>query len=220
MIPEFLATRIKASGIVAVLVIDRAEDAAPLARALLAGGVDVMELTLRTPAALDALRCVKAEVAEMLVGAGTVLTPKQVREVKAAGADFAVSPGTNPRILAAAGEAGIPFAPGVATPSDIEQALEADCRMLKFFPAESMGGLSHLKAMAAPYLHLGVSFMPLGGLNEKNMGMYLADPLVAAVGGSWLAPRDAVREGRWDEITALARAASTAIRAARDLEKG
>lgn len=215
MIPESLATRIKTSGIVAVLVIDRAEDAAPLAHALLAGGINVMELTLRTPAALDALRRIKADVPEMLAGAGTVLTPKQVGEVKAAGADFAVSPGVNPRVLAAASEAGIPFAPGVATPSDIEQALEADCRMLKFFPAEPSGGLPYLKAIAAPYRHLGVSFMPLGGLNEKNMAAYLTDPLIAAIGGSWLAPRDAVREGRWNEITALAQAASTAIRTAR-----
>lgn len=215
MIPESLATRIQTSGIVAVLVIDRAEDGVPLARALLAGGVKVMELTLRTPAALDALCCIKADVPEMLTGAGTVLTPQQIKDVQSAGADFAVSPGVNPRVLTAAAAAGLPFAPGIVTPSNIEQALEAGCKMLKFFPAEPSGGLPYLQAIAAPYRHLGVSFMPLGGLNAKNMSIYLTDPLVAAIGGSWLAPRQAVREGRWDEITALAQAATSAIHAAR-----
>ena len=215
MIPEPLAARIRSSGIVAVLVIDREEDAVPLARALLSGGIGVIELTLRTPAALGALNRIKSEIPEMLVGAGTVLSPKQVRDVNAAGADFAVSPGLNPRVLTAASEAGMPFAPGIATPSDIERALEVGCKVLKFFPAEPSGGLSYLKAIAAPYQHLGISFMPLGGLNEKNMGTYLSSPLVAAIGGSWLAPRDAVREGRWDEITALAQDATASVQAAR-----
>ncbi len=216
MISEPLAARIRTSGIVAVIVIDRVKDAVPLAHALLAGGIGVIELTLRTPAALDALQRIKSEIPEMLVGAGTVLSPKQVRDVNAAGADFAVSPGFNPRVMAAASEAGMPFAPGIATPSDIERALEAGCKMLKFFPAEPSGGLSYLKAIAAPYQHLGISFIPLGGLNEKNMGTYLSDPLVAAIGGSWLAPRDATHAGRWDEITTLARNAANAIQAVRN----
>ena len=206
MIPDTISARIKKSGIVAVLIIDREEDGVPLAKALLAGGIDVMELTLRTDAALGALRRIRAEVPEMLAGVGTVLTPAQVDEVKLAGAEFAVSPGINPRVIKAAAEAGLPFGPGIVTPSDIEQALECGCKILKFFPAESSGGLAYLKSMAAPYLHLGVSFIPLGGVNEKNMATYLADPLIDAVGGSWLAPRDAIREGRWDEITALAKA--------------
>ena len=170
-----------------------------------------MELTLRTEAALGALRRIRAAVPEMLAGVGTVLTPAQADDAKYAGAEFAVSPGMNPRVVKAADDAGLPFAPGILTPSDIEQALECGCRMLKFFPAESSGGLAYLKAMAAPYLHLGVSFIPLGGVNEKNMASYLADPLIDAVGGSWLAPRDAIREGRWDEITALAKAAREII---------
>lgn len=211
MIPDTLARRIQSTGIVAVLVIDHEEDGPPLARALLAGGVDAMELTLRTPAALGALRRIRAEVPEMLAGAGTVLTAAQVAEVKGAGAEFAVSPGANPRVLQAAKEAGIPFAPGIATPSDVEQALEFDCRLLKFFPAEASGGLAYLKAMAAPYHHLGVRFIPLGGLNAKNMFGYLADPLIAAIGGSWLAPREAIREKHWESITALARNATTLI---------
>jgi len=215
MIPEALVTQIKDCGIIAVLVIDRVEDAVPLARALLAGGVQVMELTLRTPAALEALRHIKAEVPEMLAGAGTILTPKQVGEVKAAGAAFAVSPGVNLRVLEAAREADLPFAPGVVTPSDIEQALEFECRSLKFFPAEPSGGLPYLKAIAAPYQHLEIEFFPLGGLNAQNMAAYLSDPLIAAIGGSWLAPREAVRAGRWEKITTLAQAASSTIQAVR-----
>jgi 2-dehydro-3-deoxyphosphogluconate aldolase/(4S)-4-hydroxy-2-oxoglutarate aldolase len=215
MIPEALAARIQSTGIVAVLVIDKEEDGTPLARALLAGGVDAMELTLRTPAALRALRRIRAEVPEMLAGAGTVLTAAQVAEVKNAGAEFAVSPGVNPRVLKAASDEGIPFAPGIATPSDIELALESGCRMLKFFPAEHSGGLPYLQAIAAPYRHLGVSFLPLGGLNAKNMAPYLSDPLVSAIGGSWLAPREAIREARWSDITSLAKAAVETIKSIR-----
>lgn len=215
MIPDFLSRRIQSTGIVAVLVIDDEEDGPPLAKALLAGGVDIMELTLRTPAALGALRRIRAEVPEMLAGAGTVLTPTQVEEVKNAGAEFAVSPGVTPRVLQAAKDAGIPFAPGIATPSDIEQAMEFGCHLLKFFPAEAAGGLAYLKAMAAPYVHLGVRFIPLGGVNEKNMSAYLADPLIAAIGGSCLAPRETILEKRWDSITSLARHATTLIQSNR-----
>lgn len=211
MIPDTISKRIESTGIVAVLVIDREEDGPDLAKALLAGGVDIMELTLRTPAAIGALRRIRAEVPDMLAGAGTVLTPAQVEEVKNAGAEFAVSPGLNPRVMQAAKEAGLPFAPGISTPSDIEQALEFDCRLLKFFPAEASGGLARLKAMSAPYQHLGVRFVPLGGVNEKNMSTYLADPLIAALGGSWLAPREAIMEKRWSDITGLARQATTLI---------
>lgn len=216
MIPESLSARITTAGIVAVLIIDREEDGVPLANALLAGGVDVIELTLRTPAALGALRRIREEVPEMLVGAGTVLSPAQVLAVKAAGAAFAVSPGMNPRVLHAAADAGLPFAPGVATPTDVEQALECGCRLLKFFPAEASGGLAYLKAMSAPYLHIGVQFIPLGGVSEKNMASYLSDPLIAAIGGSWLAPREAIHEARWQDITTLAQRASTLIKSTRN----
>lgn len=207
MTPAFdpaLAQRIETCGIVAVLVIDRVEDAVPLARALLAGGVDVMELTLRTPAAIDALKAIKAAVPEMIAGVGTILTTDQVAQVVEAGGAFGVSPGVNPRILAAAREAGLSFGPGVVTPTDIEIALEQGCKTLKFFPAEPSGGLAYLKAMAAPYAHLGVKFLPLGGINAKNMASYLADPTIAALGGSWLAPRELIKGGAWDQITALA----------------
>jgi 2-dehydro-3-deoxyphosphogluconate aldolase / (4S)-4-hydroxy-2-oxoglutarate aldolase len=218
MTPAFdpaLADRIQACGIIAVLIIDREEDAVPLARALLAGGVNVMELTLRTPAALGALKRIKAEVPEMLAGVGTILTTDQVKQTVEAGAAFGVAPGVNPRILSAAREAGLSFGPGVATPTDIEIALEHGCKLLKFFPAEPIGGLAYLKAAAAPYLHLGVKFVPLGGVNAKNMSAYLADPLIAALGGSWLAPKDAIKAGDWQKITSLAAEAVGTIKTAR-----
>lgn len=213
-----LARQLEATGVVAVLTIDRAEDAPNLAQALLAGGVSAMELTLRTPAALDALRRIRAEVPSMLAGVGTILTPAQVGEAVEAGAAFGVSPGASPRVLEEAVRLGFSFAPGVAVPSDIERALEFGCALLKFFPAEPMGGLSYLRSMAAPYGHLGVRFVPLGGLTQGNMSTWLADPLVAAVGGSWLAPRDAVRRQDWEAIRALAAEARTAVEQVRSAQ--
>lgn len=201
--PE-LADRIQKAGIIAVLIVDRVEDAVPLAKSLLDGGVGVMELTLRTEAALGALKAIRSAVPEMLAGVGTILTPAQVTEVKEAGAAFGVAPGVSRRVMEAAQKAGLSFAPGILTPSDIEAALEYDCRLLKLFPAEPAGGLAYLKAMAAPYAHLGLKFVPLGGVNAKNMGTYLADPLISALGGSWLAPREAILAGDWKKITGLA----------------
>lgn len=218
MTPAFdptLAATVEKAGIVAVLVIDDANDAVPLARALLAGGVNVMELTLRTPAALDALREIKANVPEMLAGVGTILTTTQVDAVVAAGAAFGVAPGCNPRILDAARAAGLSFAPGVSTATDIEIAVENGCKVLKLFPSEPLGGLAYLKAVAAPYAHLGLKYIPLGGVNAKNMATYLSEPLIAALGGSWLAPRDLVKAANWDAITALAAEAVTTIKSIR-----
>ena len=218
MTPAFdpqLAASIKTTGIIAVLIIDCEDDAVPLARALLAGGVNVMELTLRTPAALGALRRIRAEVPEMIAGVGTILTLDQLAATIDAGAAFGVAPGVNPRILAAAREAALSFAPGVCTPSDMEAAIENGCRLLKFFPAEPMGGLAYLKAAAAPYLHLGVQFIPLGGINGKNMASYLADPLISALGGSWLAPKDLIAAQNWAAITAVALSAVETIRSTR-----
>ncbi len=212
--PE-LASRIESFAVVAVLVVDRAEDAVPLAGALLEGGVGVMELTLRTPVALDALRAIRKSVPTMIAGVGTILTPDQVSAAIDAGADFGVAPGTNPRVLRAAAEAGFPFAPGIATPSDIEAAIDHECRLLKFFPCEASGGLPYLKNIAAPYAHLGLRYVPLGGLNEKNMATYLAEPMIAALGGSWLAPRELIQACDWAAITARAAAAMEVIRATR-----
>jgi len=207
MFDDQIAERIGACGVVAVLTVECAEDAVPLANALLEGGIGAMELTLRTPAAVDALRAVAAEVPQMLAGVGTVLTPEQVLQARNAGAVFGVAPGLNPRVLAAAKDAGMSFAPGVATPSEIERAVELGCRILKFFPAEPIGGLPYLKSMAAPYAHLGLRFMPLGGVKAANMGAYLESPLVLGVGGSWIAPKDRISAADWAGITATAREA-------------
>jgi 2-dehydro-3-deoxyphosphogluconate aldolase/(4S)-4-hydroxy-2-oxoglutarate aldolase len=212
--PE-VSRQIADCGIVAVLILDRVQDAVPVARSLVAGGVTAMELTLRTAVALEALETVRAEVPDMIAGVGTILTPDQVKLAKNSGAQFGVAPGTNAKVLAAAREAGLSFAPGVATPSDIEAGLEQQCDLFKFFPAEPCGGLSYLNTIAAPYLHLGIKFVPLGGLNAGNMASYLADSKIVAIGGSWLAPRDLIKSGSWEEITRLARQAITTIKSIR-----
>jgi 2-dehydro-3-deoxyphosphogluconate aldolase/(4S)-4-hydroxy-2-oxoglutarate aldolase len=211
MIPPRLADVLQDTGVIAVLVIERVADAVPLARALLDGGVNVMELTLRTPVAMDALRAIRAEVPTMLAGIGTILTVQQVREVANAGAAFGVAPGTNRRVLEAARSCGLPFAPGIVTPSDIEAAVEAGCRLLKFFPAEPSGGLNYLNSIAAPFAHLGLRYVPLGGVQLDNMLQYLKNPHVLAVGGSWLAPRELIAEGQWSAITERAAAARRKI---------
>ena len=207
--------QLESQGVLAVLVVDNAADAVPLAEALLAGGVSAMELTLRTAAALDALKAIRRAVPEMLVGIGTLLIPEQVRQVASEGAAFGVSPGFNRRVVEAAIESGLPFAPGIATPSDIEAALELGCRRLKFFPAEALGGLNYLRAMSPPYQHLGVKYLPLGGVGPKNLAEYISDPLIAAVGGSWLAPRDVIGAKDWQKIELSAREARSIIDGAR-----
>ena len=204
MFPSDLHNSLKNAKVVAVLVIDDAQHAVPLAHALLRGGIGVMELTLRTEAALPALRAIAAEVPDMLAGIGTVLTPGQVDQAQDAGAAFAVSPGLNATVVEHAHRKGLPFAPGIMTPSDIERALELGCRTLKFFPSESSGGLKHLASMAAPYLHLGLDFIPLGGLNAMNMGDYLRSPLISAIGGSWIAKRHLINNRDWAAIEANA----------------
>ena len=205
---EEILERINKCGVIAVLVIDNEEDAVPLAMALLAGGINIMELTLRTPAALGAIKLVKENCPDMMCGAGTVLTVEQVEQVAEAGADFAVAPGMNPKIVAKAKSIGLPFAPGISTPSDIEAAIELGCRLLKFFPAESAGGLKHLKNISAPYNFLNIQFIPLGGLNIDNMATYLDSPSVIAIGGSWIAKREVIKANNWELITANAKAAT------------
>ncbi len=207
--------KLEATGVLAVLIIDNAADAVALAQALLAGGVNAMELTLRTDAAIDALKAIRNSVPEMLVGSGTILTPEQVDEVVAAGALFGVSPGVNPRVIEAALKADLPFAPGIATPSEVEMALSYGCRRLKFFPAEALGGLGYLRAISPPYHHLGVKYVALGGVGLKNMAEYIADPLVAAVGSSWLASREMIAAKDWQGIEQNAREARTIIDNAR-----
>ena len=212
--PALLST-IETGGVIAVLVIDRKEDGAPVAEALQAGGITSIELTLRTAAGIEALKEIKKHFPKLLVGAGTVLTPAQVAQVKAAGADFAVAPGTNHRVMSAAEAEGIPFGPGIATPSDIEAALEHGANLLKFFPAEPSGGLGYLKTASAPYAHLGLKYIPLGGLTEQSMASYLGEKSVAAIGGSWLAPRELIQAQNWTEITARAKRASDIVRQCR-----
>ena len=202
-----VAPRLTAKGVVAVLMIDRVDDAVPVAEALLRGGVDAMELTLRTEAALPALELITGSVPEMLAGIGTILKPDQVIQARDSGAAFGVSPGTNVEVIEAAHAAGLPFAPGIMTPSDIERALPFGCEILKFFPAGSSGGIKHLKNIAAPYAHLGLKYVPLGGVNEKNMTDYLKEDIIAAVGGSWIAHKDLIASGQWDQITSNASSA-------------
>ncbi len=196
--------------VVPVLVVERLADAAPLAQALVAGGLPVLEVTLRTPVALDAIRAM-AEVPGGLVGAGTLLTPEDVRRAKAAGARFGVSPGATEALLAASEDEGLPLLPGAATASEVMRLLERGYRALKFFPAEQAGGAALLKALSAP-LPLA-RFCPTGGIGQNNAAAYLSLPNVVCVGGSWVAPGAMVAAGDWAGITALARAAAAIERA-------
>lgn len=198
---------IKAARLIAVLVIDDLEDAVPVAEALLRGGVTAMELTLRTPVAFDAAAAVRAACPEMRLGIGTILSPDQVVPALASGAEFGVSPGVNPEVIRKAADAGLPFGPGVMTPTDIDVSVREGCRLLKFFPAGTAGGLDHLKNIAAPFAHLGLRFIPLGGINAGNLREWLDSDLIAAVGGSWLAPRDLIRGKDWAKIERNAREA-------------
>jgi 2-dehydro-3-deoxyphosphogluconate aldolase/(4S)-4-hydroxy-2-oxoglutarate aldolase len=197
------------SGIAAVLIIDELDAAVPVAEALMEGGVTAIELTLRTPQGLDAITAIKRAIPEMTVIAGTVLTPDQARQARHAGADLAVAPGLNPRVVEAANDVGMLFMPGICTASEIEKAVELGCRMLKFFPAEPAGGVNYLKSVSAPYNHLDLRYMPLGGLSESNFMRYFSLPSVFAIGGSWIATRDVIVRRDWDEIRRRAYNAAT-----------
>jgi len=185
-----------------VVVAHSAEDGVAVARALVAGGLPAIELTLRTPAALEAIRAIAAEVPEILVGAGTIVAPGQAKLAADSGAQFLVSPGTTGQVLRAMQDTGLPFLPGVATVSEVLAALEAGCRELKFFPAEAAGGVDFLRSVAAPVP--SARFCPTGGITAASAASYLALPNVGCVGGSWLTPADAVAAGDWDRISALA----------------
>ena len=193
--------RILAKRIVPVVVLDCANDAEPLADALLKGGLDIMEITFRTEAAEESIRRISKSFPEVLLGAGTVLNGDQAKLARDAGAVFGLAPGLNPATIAAAKEVGLEFSPGVMTPSEIEQALSLDCKLLKFFPAEAAGGVKMLKSLAGPYAHTGVKFTPTGGISTANLQDYLKLPVVAAIGGSWMVDKALVAAGKWDEIT-------------------
>lgn len=192
--------------VVPVVVVDDPAHAVPVARALVAGGLPVIELTLRTPVALDAIRAIASEVPEILVGAGTIVTPGQAKEALDAGAQFLVSPGSTPSLLGAMADTGLPFLPGTATVSEVLAVLEAGYTELKFFPAEASGGAAFLKSIAAPVP--AARFCPTGGITAATAPSYLSLPNVGCVGGSWLTPADALASGDWRRVTELARAAA------------
>lgn len=202
--------RIARRRIVPVVVLDHEELAEPLAETLLKAGLDVMEVTFRTAAAAPAMRRIAARFPEMLLGAGTLLDPDQVRRAVEAGARFAVAPGLNERVVDTARQAGVETIPGVMTPSEVEKALNLSCRTLKFFPAEQAGGVAMLKALEGPYGHTGVRFVPTGGINLGNMPAYLQRPSVVAVGGSWMVEKKLIAAGDWRQIEQLTHAAVVA----------
>ncbi|WP_109508073.1 bifunctional 4-hydroxy-2-oxoglutarate aldolase/2-dehydro-3-deoxy-phosphogluconate aldolase [Nocardioides speluncae] len=190
-----------------VVVVDDIASAVPLARALVAGGLPAIELTLRTPVALDAIRAIAAEVPEILVGAGTVLNGGQAKLAADAGARFLVSPGATPDLLAGLADTGLLFLPGTATVSEVLAVLEAGVTEMKFFPAEVSGGVGFLRSVAAPVP--AARFCPTGGITADSAPSYLALPNVGCVGGTWIAPPAAIAAGDWARVTALARAASS-----------
>ncbi|MFF9483915.1 bifunctional 4-hydroxy-2-oxoglutarate aldolase/2-dehydro-3-deoxy-phosphogluconate aldolase [Streptomyces sp. NPDC014676] len=192
--------------VVPVVVVEDAADAVPLARALVAGGLPAIEVTLRTPAALDAIRAIAGEVPDAVVGAGTVITPAQVDEVVAAGARFLVSPGWTDVLLEAMRASGVPFLPGVSTASEVVALLERGVREMKFFPARAAGGTAYLRSLAGPLPQ--ARFCPTGGIGPDSAPDYLALPNVGCVGGSWMLPADAVAARDWGRVEALAREAA------------
>ena len=188
--------------VIPVLRIERLQDAVPLATALARGGLPAIEITLRTPVAVDAIRLVAEEVPQAIVGAGTILSARDYRKAAAAGAKFIVSPGTTQELLDEASLGQVPFLPGAVTPSEIMALKEEGYTVLKFFPAEQAGGAPYLKSLAAPLA--AMRFCPTGGITPKNAGSYLALPNVICIGGSWVAPDDLMQAGKWDAIEKLA----------------
>lgn len=197
--------------IIPVVVIDNAGDAPGLAEALLNGGIDVIEITLRTPAALEAIEQIARDFPDMLVGAGTVLTKSQADSTIDSGASFALAPGLNTTVVNHYRDKNKLFIPGVMTPTEIEQGLAHDCRLLKFFPA-SIGGPDMLKALAGPYASRGIRFCPTGGINLDNMNDYLNLDIVSSIGGSWIATKQQIKNRRWSVITVNAKRAMAAAR--------
>lgn len=201
--------------VIPVIVIEDANDAEPLAEALLEGGMDIIEITCRTAAAPAALARIKKSFPEMLVGAGTVVTREHAQMCIDTGVDFGLAPGLNPDTVKFFQQNDTLFIPGVMTPSEIEQGLSLGCKLLKFFPAGAAGGVNMLKNFAAPYASFGVQFCPTGGVNLENMNDYLDLPVVSAIGGSWIATKQQISEKQWAVITAQAKDAIAEARGSR-----
>jgi 2-dehydro-3-deoxyphosphogluconate aldolase/(4S)-4-hydroxy-2-oxoglutarate aldolase len=206
-----LADLLRSGPVVPVITLERVEDAVPLARALVAGGLRLLEITLRTPAAADAAAAIIRDVPEAIVGIGTVLTPKDLERAQALGARYALSPGATPDLLAAASRSEMPFIPGIATASELMMALAHGFQTVKFFPAVAAGGIPALKALAGPFPQ--ARFCPTGGIDEKNLKDWLALPNVVAIGGSWICSTADIRAQSWAEITAKAQKAVASARA-------
>jgi 2-dehydro-3-deoxyphosphogluconate aldolase/(4S)-4-hydroxy-2-oxoglutarate aldolase len=198
---EKLAALFRQATIIPVLTIERLEHAVPLAKALVAGGVRTLEVTLRTPVAIEAAKAIMTEVPDAIVGIGTILNGDDLARAKALGAVFGISPGATPELLKAAAASDLPFAPGIATASELMAALAAGFDLVKFFPAEQAGGIKALRALAGPFPNALVC--PTGGIGEANAAAWLAEPNVVAVGGSWLCPAADIRSGNWAGITAM-----------------
>ncbi len=207
-----IAETLGPAGIIPVIVIEDAAQAVPLARALVAGGLPVLEVTFRTRAAAAAISAIRREVPEATVGAGTVLTVDQLYSAKKAGAAFCVAPGFDPAIMEEASSALMPFCPGVATASELSQALSAGAKTVKFFPAEAAGGVKMIKNLLGAFRFTGVRFMPTGGVNLANVEQYLAVPEVVACGGTWIVPKDALAAGDFAAIEKLAADAAALVR--------
>ena len=201
--------QISACGIVPVVVLNNVNDAVPTAKALLAGGINVMEITFRTAAAADSIKAVAAEVPDMLVGAGTVVNLEQCKLAVECGAKFIVSPGYDEEVVSWCCDNGIAVCPGCVTPTEIMMALKHGLKVLKFFPANVYGGLGAIKALAGPFG--GVKFIPTGGVNLQNVGEFIADPHIHAVGGSWVCPKADIAAGNFDKITALCKESRKAL---------
>lgn len=207
-----IAALIRQATVIPVLTIERLQDAVPLARALVAGGVCTLEVTLRTPVATEAAKAIIAEVPGAIVGIGTILNGQDLARAEALGARFGISPGATAELLKAAAASRLPFAPGIATASELMQALAHGFDVVKFFPAEQAGGIKALRALAGPFPNVRVC--PTGGIGEANAATWLAEPNVLAVGGSWLCPASDIRAGNWAGITAMCAQAMKTLKAA------
>ena len=201
MFSKELLDKITKSKIVAGFSVQNLDDAIPIAKSLMEGGINIIELTLRTKNSLKAVEMIAKSVQDMVIGVGTILTTDQLLQVKDNGAHFGVSPGLNKRVLQYAEEIDFSFAPGIATPSDLDCAIDMGYRFVKFFPAEGMGGVNYLKSISAPFNHLDVKYFPLGGINSNNMKEYLNIDNVIAIGGSWIVKDQLILNKQWKEIT-------------------